>query len=206
MYCFSLIYMATLRLICGPWDFHSAEACRIFTWALWDLRASQVELVVKNPPANAETSEMWAQSVSGGSPGGGHGSPVQDSCLGRPTDRGAWRAPVHRVAQSQTRLRGFAHTVSLVVAGGIFNLLLWDLAPWPGVEPGPPALRARGTQYLWLWQVGSLICHLWDLAPWPGVEPGPPALRARGLSHCTSREVLPCSFSGKVSSSFWFTF
>ena len=53
LYCFSLIYMATLRLICGPWDFHSAEACRIFTWALWDLRASQVELVVKNPPANA---------------------------------------------------------------------------------------------------------------------------------------------------------
>ena len=136
LYCFSLIYMATLRLICGPWDFHSAEACRIFTWALWDLRASQVELVVKNPPANAETSEMWAQSVSGGSPGGGHGSPVQDSCLGRPTDRGAWRAPVHRVAQSQTRLRGFAHTVSLVVTGGIFNL--------PPVGPGP--LTRGGTR------------------------------------------------------------
>ena len=42
---------------------------------------------------------------SGKSPGGGHGNPLQYSCLENPMDRGAWRAKVHRVTQSQTRLR-----------------------------------------------------------------------------------------------------
>ena len=31
----------------------------------------------------------------GRSPGEGHGNPLQDSCLDRPVDRGAWRATVH---------------------------------------------------------------------------------------------------------------
>ena len=34
---------------------------------------------------------------SGRSPGGGHGNPVQYSCLENPMDRGAWWATVHRV-------------------------------------------------------------------------------------------------------------
>ena len=33
-------------------------------------------------------------------PGGGHGSPLQYSCLENPMDRGAWRATVHRVSES----------------------------------------------------------------------------------------------------------
>ena len=41
---------------------------------------------------------------SGRSPGGGCGSPLQCSCLGNPTDSGAWQAAVHRVAKSRTRL------------------------------------------------------------------------------------------------------
>ena len=40
----------------------------------------------------------------GRSPGGGHGNPLQYSCLENPMDRGAWRATVHRVAQSWTRI------------------------------------------------------------------------------------------------------
>ena len=39
---------------------------------------------------------------SGRSPGGGHGNPLQYSCLENPMDRGAWQAVVHRVAKSQT--------------------------------------------------------------------------------------------------------
>ena len=35
----------------------------------------------------------------GRSPGGGDGNPLQCSCLQNPTDRGAWRAPVHGVTQ-----------------------------------------------------------------------------------------------------------
>ena len=41
----------------------------------------------------------------GRSPGGGHGSPLQDSCLETPMDRGAWWAKAHRVAKSKTRLK-----------------------------------------------------------------------------------------------------
>ena len=40
----------------------------------------------------------------GRSPGGGHGNPLQCSCLENPMDRGAWRATVHGVTESQTQL------------------------------------------------------------------------------------------------------
>ena len=40
----------------------------------------------------------------GKSPGGGHGNPLQNSCLGNSMDRGTWQAIVHGVTKSQTRL------------------------------------------------------------------------------------------------------
>ena len=40
----------------------------------------------------------------GRSPGGGHGNPLQYSCLENPMDRGAWQAAVHGVIKSWTRL------------------------------------------------------------------------------------------------------
>ena len=40
----------------------------------------------------------------GGSPGEGNGYPLQYSCLENPMDRGAWRATIHGVSNSQTRL------------------------------------------------------------------------------------------------------
>ena len=57
----------------------------------------------KNPPANAED-ERDASSIpgSGRSPGGGHGNPLQDSCLENPMDRGSWWATVHKVSVSDT--------------------------------------------------------------------------------------------------------
>ena len=41
---------------------------------------------------------------SGRSLGGGHGDPLQYSCLENPKDRGAWQATVHWVTNSQTLL------------------------------------------------------------------------------------------------------
>ena len=38
----------------------------------------------------------------GRSPGGGHGRPLQCSCLGIPMDRGAWWATAHGIPQCQT--------------------------------------------------------------------------------------------------------
>ena len=47
----------------------------------------------------------------GRSPGEGNGNPLQYSCLENPMDRGAWRATVHGVAKSWTRLSNFtSHT------------------------------------------------------------------------------------------------
>ena len=41
---------------------------------------------------------MWVQPLSReDSPGEGNGKPLQDSCLGNVTDRGAWRATVYEV-------------------------------------------------------------------------------------------------------------
>ena len=40
----------------------------------------------------------------GRSPGEGNGNPLQYSGLENPMDRGAWRATVHEVTKSQTRL------------------------------------------------------------------------------------------------------
>ena len=38
-------------------------------------------------------------------PGDGHGNPLQYPCLENPMDRGAWRATVHGVAKSRTRVK-----------------------------------------------------------------------------------------------------
>ena len=55
--------------------------------------ASHMVLVVKNPPANAgDVRDTGLILGSGRSLGGGHGNPLQYSCLENPMDRGAWRA------------------------------------------------------------------------------------------------------------------
>ena len=57
-------------------------------------------LLVKNLPASAgDTRHVGSIPGSGRSPGGGHGNPLQYSCLENPMGRGAWRATVHWVAQ-----------------------------------------------------------------------------------------------------------
>ena len=68
--------------------------------------ASQVALVVKNPPANAgDVRDLTSIPGSGRSPGVGHGNLLQYSCLENSIDRGVWWAMVHRVAKSQTQLK-----------------------------------------------------------------------------------------------------
>ena len=67
------------------------------------LRASQVALVVKNPPAKAgDVRHPGSIPGLGRSPGGGYGNPLQYSCPKNPVDRGAWRAIVHRVTKKRT--------------------------------------------------------------------------------------------------------
>ena len=59
--------------------------------------------VVKNSPASTgDAGDMGSIPGLGRSPGGVNVKPLQSSCLENPMDRGAWWAPVHGVAKSQT--------------------------------------------------------------------------------------------------------
>ena len=63
-------------------------------------------LVVKNPNANAgDVRDEGSIPGSGRFPGGGHGNPLQYSCLENSMDRATWRATVPGVTKSQTRLK-----------------------------------------------------------------------------------------------------
>ena len=66
------------------------------------IQASQVVLVVKNPPANAGKDVRDADLIpeSGSSPGEGNGNPLQYSCLDNLMDRRPWWAAVYVAAES----------------------------------------------------------------------------------------------------------
>ena len=59
--------------------------------------------MVKNPPATArDTGDPGLIPGRGISLGEGNSNLLQYSCLGNPTDRGAWQVIVHGVAKSWT--------------------------------------------------------------------------------------------------------
>ena len=71
------------------------QKCVALNWA------SQVALVVKNPPANSgDIRDAGLIPESRRLPGGGHGNPLRCSSLVNPKDRGAWWAAAYRVAES----------------------------------------------------------------------------------------------------------
>ena len=81
--------------------------------------------------------------VSGRSPGGGNGNPLQYSCLRNLMDRGAWRATIHGVTESQTRLSNFTFTFH-------FHALEKEIATTPVFLPGESQGRGRlGGFRLW---------------------------------------------------------
>ena len=76
--------------------------------------------MVKNLPAKArDIRNTGSIPRSGRSPGGGHGNPLQHSCLKNPMDRGAQQAIAHRVTNSQTQLKRFS------MQAGIADSLLY---------------------------------------------------------------------------------
>ena len=58
--------------------------------------------MVNNPPDNA--GDSGSIPGLGRSPGEGNDNPLQYSHLGKPVNRGAWKATVHGVVKSRTRL------------------------------------------------------------------------------------------------------
>ena len=64
-------------------------------------RASQVALMVKNPPTNAgDLRDIGSIPESGRSPGEGNGNPLQYSYLGNPMGGGALQIIVHGFTKS----------------------------------------------------------------------------------------------------------
>ena len=64
-------------------------------------------------PANA--GDVGSVPGLGRSPREGNGNPLQYSCLGNPRDGGAWRATVHGVPKSWTRLSNYTTTQLLYI-------------------------------------------------------------------------------------------
>ena len=93
---------------------HQAQENLSYSTECCFIGASQVDLVVKNLPANAgDLRDAGLIPGLGRSSGGGHGNPPQYSCLENPMDRGAWQVTVHGVTQSQTRLKRLSmHTLT----------------------------------------------------------------------------------------------
>ena len=64
--------------------------------------------MVKNLPAKA--GDTGVIPGLGKPPGGGHGNPLQYSCLQNPMDRGAWWATAHELAESGTTEHSHTHS------------------------------------------------------------------------------------------------
>ena len=60
-------------------------------------------VVAKNVPASVgDVRDASSTPGSGRFPGGGHGNPLQYSCLENPMDRGTWWAMVYSITNSWT--------------------------------------------------------------------------------------------------------
>ena len=73
--------------------------------SLWSTLSFPDGSVGKESACNAgDTEDMGSIPELGRFPGAGNDNPLQYSCLGNPTDRGAWRSTVQGVTKSWTRL------------------------------------------------------------------------------------------------------
>ena len=84
----------------GTSELHFLEEHRLL-WA-WERSGLPTHCSGKECPWNK--GDMGSIPGSVRSSGGGHGNPLQYSCLENPMDGGAWRATVRGTAQSRTRL------------------------------------------------------------------------------------------------------
>ena len=87
----------------------------------WDISVKQMEglpqwLRGKGSTCNAEDSgDTGSVPGWGSSPGGGHGNPLQCSCLENPTDRGACWATVHRVTKESEMTEATEHACNTTI-------------------------------------------------------------------------------------------
>ena len=81
-----------------------------------------------------------------------HGTPLQYSCLENPMDRGAWKAAVHGVVKSRTRLNDFPftfhfHALEKEMASHS-SVLVWRI-PGTGEPGGLPFMGSHRVEHNW---------------------------------------------------------
>ena len=103
--------------------------------------------LVKNPPASAgDERDTGLILVLARSPGVENGNPLQYSCLENSMDRRAWWG-----LQSMESW-GVRHNWAHALAGW-----LWDLVPWPGIEPRPLTLERQSLSH---WTTRAVLYKL----------------------------------------------
>ena len=108
--------------------------------------------------------DSWVGKI----PGGGHGNPLQYSCLENPTDRGAWWATVYGVTKE-------LDMIQLLKVKSLSRVRLFA-TPWTVAYQAPQSMEFS-RQECWS---GLPFPSPWDL-PDPGIEPRFPALQTDAL-------------------------
>ena len=123
------------------------------------------------------TGDLGSIPGSGRSPRGGHGNPLQCSCLQNPMDKGAWQATVHGVTKSQTWLSDYAHTANHVRSRILKNSQLGRIFQERNLnltQRWGPAHLHMGKSHSWNlhWPLSLSYCHVpgWDNRNQPRTE------------------------------------
>ena len=118
--------------------------------ASWHLRYFQAQSAAETTCSAGDEGNMGSIPGLRRSPAGGHGNPLQYSCLENSMDRGAWQAIVHRIAKNRTWLNNRANKQ--------MRSLTWWWVYIAGLEI--PDLSVAVCLRLWvLWSVCGCACQ-----------------------------------------------
>ena len=108
--------------------------------------ASQVAPVVKSPPAYAgDRRDVGLIPGLGGSPGEGHGNPLQCSCLENSYGQRGLEATIHRVAKSLTRLKTLSTNIGLKLSMPLRDF--WEFLQYEGMVISAPGCLPLQNSY-----------------------------------------------------------
>ena len=114
------------------------------TWNVRSMNQGKLE-VVKEEMARVNVDILGISELKWTGMGEFNGTPLQYSCLENPVDGGAWKAAVHGVAKSRTRLSNFTFTFHIYALEKEMathsSVLAWRI---PGTEE-PGGLPSMGS-------------------------------------------------------------
>ena len=83
---FHSCFMNTLCIYTHTYMYTCSYSCVLYVYCIYVVWVSKMVIVVKNLPTNGDSRDTASIPGSGRSPGGGHGNPLQYSCLVNPMD------------------------------------------------------------------------------------------------------------------------